>query len=128
MRFIHIFVYLCIAYAFTNRQGADLSRPVPDKETAEAVSGAGVVYNYLRYAGKGPGTADPHTYENYQNRPGRQSSRSYINADGQRVAGPAAAKNPPSGATAQCRDGTYSRSKNRRGTCSHHGGVRKWLK
>ena len=34
----------------------------------------------------------------------------------------------PPGATALCRDGTYSFSKSRRGTCSHHGGVAKWLK
>ncbi|MGL5016486.1 MAG: DUF3761 domain-containing protein [Bacteroidales bacterium] len=33
----------------------------------------------------------------------------------------------PANATALCRDGTYSYSKNRRGTCSHHGGVSKWL-
>lgn len=33
----------------------------------------------------------------------------------------------PSGATAQCMDGTYSYSANRRGTCSHHGGVSRWL-
>jgi uncharacterized protein YgiM (DUF1202 family) len=32
----------------------------------------------------------------------------------------------PSGATAKCRDGTLSYSKNRRGTCSHHGGVAVW--
>lgn len=31
------------------------------------------------------------------------------------------------GATAICRDGTYSYSANRRGTCSHHGGVAQWL-
>jgi len=37
-------------------------------------------------------------------------------------------QNPaPQGATALCRDGTYSFSQNRRGTCSHHGGVSKWL-
>lgn len=29
--------------------------------------------------------------------------------------------------TAICRDGTYSYSSNRRGTCSHHGGVARWL-
>ena len=29
--------------------------------------------------------------------------------------------------TAICKDGTYSYSKNRRGTCSHHGGVEKWI-
>lgn len=33
----------------------------------------------------------------------------------------------PEGATAQCRDGTYSFSAHRRGTCSHHGGVSQWL-
>lgn len=33
----------------------------------------------------------------------------------------------PPGATALCRDGTYSFSQHRSGTCSHHGGVSKWL-
>src|SRR5260370_28217406 len=33
----------------------------------------------------------------------------------------------PSGATARCQDGTYSFSKHRSGTCSHHGGVTTWL-
>ena len=33
----------------------------------------------------------------------------------------------PNGATARCRDGTYSFSKHRSGTCSHHGGVATWL-
>ncbi len=31
------------------------------------------------------------------------------------------AQAPPAGATAQCRDGSYSYSASRRGTCSHHG-------
>lgn len=35
--------------------------------------------------------------------------------------------NHPAGATAICMDGTYSYSQNRRGTCSHHGGVKTWL-
>lgn len=34
---------------------------------------------------------------------------------------------PPAGATARCRDGTYSFSQSRRGTCSGHGGVATWL-
>jgi len=33
----------------------------------------------------------------------------------------------PSGAIAQCKDGTYSHSKQRTGACSRHGGVAKWL-
>jgi hypothetical protein len=34
---------------------------------------------------------------------------------------------PPPGATALCRDGTYSFSQTHSGTCSHHGGVSQWL-
>ncbi|AYA39495.1 DUF3761 domain-containing protein [Xenorhabdus nematophila] len=29
--------------------------------------------------------------------------------------------------TALCKDGTYSKSKSRKGACSRHGGVSKWL-
>jgi uncharacterized protein DUF3761 len=38
-----------------------------------------------------------------------------------------AAAPPPPGATAQCRDGSYSYSQHHSGTCSYHGGVAKWL-
>jgi hypothetical protein len=34
---------------------------------------------------------------------------------------------PPKGATAQCKDGTYSTAKTRQGACSKHGGVAVWL-
>lgn len=33
----------------------------------------------------------------------------------------------PSGATAQCKDNTYSHSAHRSGTCSRHGGVKTWF-
>jgi hypothetical protein len=33
----------------------------------------------------------------------------------------------PTGATAKCKDGTYSKSAHRSGTCSSHGGVAEWL-
>jgi len=33
----------------------------------------------------------------------------------------------PAGSTAKCKDGTYSFSKTRSGTCSRHGGVAEWL-
>lgn len=51
----------------------------------------------------------------------------YTNTAGEQVQSPTAYERPPAGATAQCWDGTYSFSQNRRGTCSHHGGVKKWL-
>jgi hypothetical protein len=40
---------------------------------------------------------------------------------------PSAGGAPPPGATARCRDGTYSYSQHHSGTCSHHGGVAAWL-
>jgi hypothetical protein len=33
----------------------------------------------------------------------------------------------PTGATAKCKDGTYSKSQHHSGTCSSHGGVAEWL-
>lgn len=53
--------------------------------------------------------------------------RYYTNSAGQRVQSPTYYPSAPRGATARCVDGTYSFSKNRRGTCSHHGGVAQWL-
>ena len=48
----------------------------------------------------------------------------YINQDGHEVPRPC---NPaPPGSTAQCRDGTWSASEHRSGTCSDHGGVANW--
>jgi uncharacterized protein YgiM (DUF1202 family) len=55
------------------------------------------------------------------------SGRSYINVDGVRVRSPTFSGSAPPGASARCRDGSYSFSLNRRGTCSHHGGVAAWL-
>lgn len=52
----------------------------------------------------------------------------YTNSRGNRVQSPTRYNKTPAGATALCRDGTYSFSQSRRGTCSHHGGVARWLK
>jgi hypothetical protein len=53
----------------------------------------------------------------------------YINSQGERVPSPTWTKDgtPPAGASAQCGDGSYSFSRSPRGTCSHHGGVARWL-
>jgi hypothetical protein len=50
----------------------------------------------------------------------------YTNVDGYEVPSPFAAPSKPDGASAQCRDGTYSFSQHRQGTCSGHGGVSEW--
>jgi hypothetical protein len=51
----------------------------------------------------------------------------YRNSTGRCVPRPVRSNTAPAGATARCRDGTYSFSQSRRGTCSGHGGVAAWL-
>jgi len=55
---------------------------------------------------------------------------SYTNKDGNTVHRPAHSKSgqAPQGASAKCRDGSYSFSQHHRGTCSRHGGVSEWLR
>jgi hypothetical protein len=53
----------------------------------------------------------------------------YTNSSGKVVHAPAHTVTgaAPAGASAQCRDGSYSFSAHHRGTCSHHGGVAAWM-
>ncbi|MGD1025863.1 MAG: DUF3761 domain-containing protein [Candidatus Sulfotelmatobacter sp.] len=76
-----------------------------------------------------PGTTPP-AASNAKSNTGKvdcTSNGTYVNSKGQTVQRPENCSGPPQGATAQCRDGSYSFSQSRRGTCSHHGGVAKWL-
>jgi len=57
----------------------------------------------------------------------RAHIKHYTNLRGNRVQSPTRYNSAPAGATALCRDGSYSFSQSRRGTCSHHGGVARWL-
>jgi hypothetical protein len=58
-----------------------------------------------------------------------QTHNSYVNSKGNVVHSPSKSNSGkvPAGASAKCRDGTYSFSQSHRGTCSHHGGVSEWL-
>lgn len=57
----------------------------------------------------------------------KSSGKGYINKDGKFIPSPSKSNTQPAGATAKCRDNTWSYSQNRRGTCSGHGGVARWL-
>jgi uncharacterized protein DUF3761 len=48
----------------------------------------------------------------------------YMNVSGHCIHSPSSS---PVGATAKCGDGTYSYSEHASGTCSHHGGVGRWI-
>ncbi len=69
-------------------------------------------------------------YLTLQPPPAAPTGRGYVNVDGVWVPSPQRTidSEPPDGATAQCRDGTFSFSQHRRGTCSWHGGVARWLR
>ncbi|HAV3053228.1 DUF3761 domain-containing protein [Acinetobacter baumannii] len=64
---------------------------------------------------------------NYSRTKNIVNGRGYKNVDGKYISSPKKSKTQPADATAQCRDGTWSFSQNRRGTCSGHGGVAAWL-
>src|SRR5438876_3858006 len=73
----------------------------------------------------------PKQYLSAQPTPGtRRPGPGFVNSRGEWVPSPTRTPNdsPPSGASARCRDGTYSFSRSRSGTCSHHGGVTQWLR
>ena len=76
------------------------------------------------------GSSAPQTSGAPNNNPAKPKctdNGTYVNSQEQTVKRPENCSTVPQGATAQCHDGTYSFSKSRRGTCSHHGGVAKWL-
>lgn len=54
---------------------------------------------------------------------GPRGGRHYTNVDGHSIHSPMHASHRPAGASAHCRDGSWSFSQHARGTCSHHGGV-----
>jgi hypothetical protein len=56
-----------------------------------------------------------------------KTNGTYTNTQGNKVLRPYKAPAAPAGASAKCRDGSYSFSHSRRGTCSGHGGVGMWL-
>lgn len=57
-----------------------------------------------------------------------EKPRVYRNVENIEVQSPTSYNAIPEGACAVCKDGSYSFSRHRRGTCSGHGGVYKWLK
>lgn len=63
-----------------------------------------------------------------QNHAAACKSGYYKNVSGRCIHRPVRAAKAPAGATAKCRDGTYSFSQHARGTCSGHGGVAIWIR
>ena len=74
-----------------------------------------------------PSSPSPSAPQQQKSQPKCTDNGTYTNSKGETVKRPENCSSVPQGATAQCRDGSYSFSQSHRGTCSHHGGVAKWL-
>jgi hypothetical protein len=81
---------------------------------AHAYDASGQAIGYVYLAGTRLRTTPP----SGSSEPSRSSGRSSSHRS---------ERSAPGGATAVCRDGSYSYSLHHRGTCSHHGGVAQWL-
>lgn len=81
---------------------------------ARAYDTSGLAIGYVYLAGTRLRSTPPSISDEPASRGGRSSSRRSDRSN-------------PNGATAICRDGSYSYSAHHRGTCSHHGGVAQWL-
>lgn len=135
MRSIAFVAALCVAAAITPvnaRAQRNEARATPSV-VYRCVEASGVVLytNFKQLPGR---CAALFTYRIVGTAPAADSNAviargTYINHYGQTVPRPAYTVNgqPPGRASAQCRDGTYSFSQHHRGTCSHHGGVARWL-
>jgi hypothetical protein len=74
-----------------------------------------------------PSTTQSASQQQQKPKPKCTDNGTYVNSKAETVKRPENCSTAPQGATAQCRDGSYSFSQSRRGTCSHHRGVAKWL-
>jgi hypothetical protein len=89
-----------------------------------------ILFTHLLFSQAQTSAQSPNSTSNHhlnQAKPKCTDNGTYVNSQGQTVKRPETCSSAPDGATAQCRDGSYSFSKSRRGTCSHHGGVSKWF-
>lgn len=77
--------------------------------------------------GSRAGSSSTAQTQEQQPEPHYTNNGTYMNSKGQTVQRPENCSAAPKGATAQCRDGSYSFSQSHGGTCSHHSGVAKWL-
>lgn len=108
-----------------------ISKPKP-KPVATTASVYYANCDAVRAAGKAPLYRGSPGYRSALDRDGDgiacESSSSSSSSSGSSSSGSGSSNSgAPDGATATCRDGTYSYSQHRSGTCSHHGGVEDWF-
>jgi hypothetical protein len=101
-------------------------KPIPIV-AAIAMFALGLGFSYHTEA-RGP-TDQDYTRQTRPNEADLESHGNYRSRDGRDVHSPSKSKSGkvPSGASARCRDGSYSFGTHHRGTCTRHGGVAQWV-
>lgn len=108
-----------VYYEVTYTDGVETSRVYMREEvTVQPVTEVILNGTYVKSSSKSSSTSSGSSAQTCAN-------GTYVNSAGVRVCRPSSTNT--GGATAVCKDGTYSYSQSRRGTCSHHGGVARWL-
>lgn len=97
------------------------------RRSASILALATILFASLSAQTPQPSPTQPTPQQQQKSQPKCTDNGTYVNSKGETVKRPQNCSAVPTGATAQCRDGSYSFSQSRRGTCSHHGGVAKWL-
>jgi len=115
------FILASVFIYWLNSGSSAFSNEVDEIAVKHHVEAVNAVYNYSPDNNPVTWDEDP---ENYP----LETPETYHNVDNEEVQSPTYYNYIPEGACAVCGDGTYSFSKNRRGTCSHHGGVKEWLR
>jgi hypothetical protein len=116
--------------ACSHHGGVAPEAAAPDKSTANAAATVNCKDGTTAKAGKGAcshhgGIAQEAAVKEQGNPPAAVPSTPPPAEAKAKTAAPAGA---PADATALCNDGSYSHSQHHRGACSHHGGVKQWLK
>ena len=91
----------------------------------EAIAGITVIFAFDRVCRRKSSTSVPANTQSQPTDDAPQTNRYYTNKNNQVVHSPSTTVSgkAPDGASARCNDGTYSFSKHRSSTCSHHGSV-----
>jgi hypothetical protein len=92
-----------------------------------ACSGHGGVNKSAAKAAKTEAKADTKAAK-AESKADTKAAKTENKADAKAAKTTTASNTGPNGATAKCKDGTYSHAATHRGACSRHGGVAEWLK
>ncbi len=124
----YVFLIIGLALLGFNDLVAQQTNPYPHKGQTKISSVANQLFADVAQKPHYIPDNNPNTWDEDPTNYPLEKPHTYINSNQKEVQSPTQYNAIPPNACAVCRDGSYSFSRHRRGTCSRHGGVYKWLK